>query len=78
LEANRGISGEESAPNRLSYSTAELNGVRGNTEQGMYPVCNKEGWSHILRCEETRSWREELVDKRFTNIELEIGMSLDS
>jgi hypothetical protein len=49
--------------------------VRGNTEQGMCPMCNKEeGWSHILRCEETRSWREELVDKRFTSIELEIGM----
>jgi hypothetical protein len=38
-------------------------------------MCNtEEGWSHILRCEETRSWREELVDKRFTNIEPEIGM----
>jgi hypothetical protein len=33
-----------------------LKGVRGNTEQGMCPMCNKEeGWSHILRCEETRS-----------------------
>jgi hypothetical protein len=52
-----------------------LKGVRGNTEQGMCPVCNKEeGWSHILRCEGTRSWREELVDKRFINIEPEIGM----
>lgn len=29
-------------------------GVRGNTKQGMCPVFNKEeGWSHILRCEET-------------------------
>jgi hypothetical protein len=37
-------------------------------------MCNKEGWSHILRCVETRSWREELVDKRFTSIELETGM----
>jgi hypothetical protein len=51
-----------------------LKGVRGNTEQGLCPMCNKEGWSHILRCEETRSWREELVDKRFINIETEIGM----
>jgi hypothetical protein len=41
----------------------------------MCPLCNKEeGWSHILRCAETRSWREELVEKRFTNIEPEIGM----
>jgi hypothetical protein len=41
-----------------------LKGVRGNTEQGMCSVCNKEeGWSHMLIREETRSWREELVDK---------------
>jgi hypothetical protein len=52
-----------------------LKGVWGNTEQGMCPVCNKEeGWSHIPRCVEIGSWREELVDKRFTNIEPEIGM----
>jgi hypothetical protein len=50
-----------------------LKGVRGNTEQGMCPMCNKEeGWSNILRCEETRSWREEPVDKRFINFETEI------
>jgi hypothetical protein len=52
-----------------------LKGVRGNIEQGMCPMCNKEeGWSHILRCEEPRSWREALVDKRFTSIEPEIGI----
>jgi hypothetical protein len=52
-----------------------LRGVRGNTEQGMCPMCNKEeGWSHILRCEETRSWTEAFVDKRFTSIEPETGM----
>jgi hypothetical protein len=32
----------------------KLKGVRGITEQGMCPVCNKEGWSRILRCEETK------------------------
>jgi hypothetical protein len=32
-----------------------LKGVRGNIEQGM---------CHILRCKETRSWREDLVHKR--------------
>jgi hypothetical protein len=52
-----------------------LKGDTGNTEQGMCPMCNKEeGWSHILRYEETRGWREELVDKRFTGTEPEIGM----
>jgi hypothetical protein len=38
-----------------------LKGVGGNTEQGMCPMCNKEGWSHILTCDETGNWREELV-----------------
>jgi hypothetical protein len=52
-----------------------LKGVRGNTGQGMCPMCNKEeGWSHILRCEETRNLRELFVDKRFTSIEPEIGI----
>jgi hypothetical protein len=52
-----------------------LKGVRENKEQEMCPMCNKkEGWSHILRCAETRSLREELVDKRLINIEPEIGM----
>jgi uncharacterized protein YprB with RNaseH-like and TPR domain len=37
-------------------------------------VNKEEGWSHILRCEETISWKEELLDKRFTSIESEIGM----
>jgi hypothetical protein len=46
-----------------------LKGVRGNIEQGMCPMCNKEeGWSHILRCDETKSWREDLVDKMFSSI----------
>jgi hypothetical protein len=39
-------------------------------------MCNKEGWSHILRYAETRSWGEELVDKRFINIDPEIGMRM--
>jgi hypothetical protein len=54
-----------------------LKGVRGNTEQGMCPMCNKEeGWSLILRCAEIRSWRKELVDKRFTSNAAEIGMRM--
>jgi hypothetical protein len=61
-EARRGIGW-------LKMGIWRLRGVRGNTEQRMCPMCNKEeGWSHILRCEETRSWREELVDKRFTSM----------
>jgi hypothetical protein len=52
-----------------------LKGVRGSTEQGMCPMCNKEEyWSHILRCAKTGSWREELVGKQFTNIEPGIGI----
>jgi hypothetical protein len=37
-------------------------------------IRTEEGWSHILGCEETRSWREDLVDKRLTTIEPEIGI----
>jgi hypothetical protein len=38
-------------------------------------MCNKkEGWCHILRCKETRSWREEFVDKRFTSTEPKTGI----
>jgi hypothetical protein len=46
-----------------------LKGVRGNIDQGMCPICSKqEGWSRILRCEGTRSLRDELVDKRMDKI----------
>jgi hypothetical protein len=38
-------------------------------------LCNKEeGWSHILRCDETKSRREDLVDKRFTSVNPETGI----
>jgi hypothetical protein len=38
-------------------------------------LCNKEeGWSHILRCYETKSWRKDLVDTRFTSVDPEIGI----
>jgi hypothetical protein len=49
----------------------KLKGVRKNIEQGICPLCNKEGWSHILRCDETKSWREDLVD---TSVDPEIGI----
>jgi hypothetical protein len=53
-------------------------GVRGNTEQGMMcRMCSKEeGLSHKLRSEETRSWRQELVYKRFKSIDPEIGIRI--
>jgi hypothetical protein len=67
-EARRGIGW-------WKMGTWRLRCVRGNTEHGLCPMCNKEeGSSHTLRSEETRSWREELVDKRFENTEPEIGM----
>jgi hypothetical protein len=41
-----------------------LKGVRGNTEQGMCRILNEEeGWNHILRNEESKSLRDEFVDK---------------
>jgi hypothetical protein len=32
----------------------KLKGVRRNIEQDICPLYNKEGWSHILRCDETK------------------------
>jgi hypothetical protein len=44
-------------------------------EHGIYTMCSKEeGWSHIFRCDETKSWRNDLVDKRFTSVDPEIGI----
>jgi hypothetical protein len=38
-------------------------------------MCSKEkGWSHIFRCDETKSWRDDLVDERFTSVDPEIGI----
>jgi hypothetical protein len=47
--------------------------ARGNTNKGMCRICSKEeGWSHILRCEGTRRWRDKLVEARFTITDPEI------
>jgi hypothetical protein len=35
---------------------------------------SKEGWSHIFRCDETKIWRNNLVDKRVTSVDPEIGI----
>jgi hypothetical protein len=38
-------------------------------------MCSKEeGWSRIFRCDETKSWRNDLDDKRFTSVDPEIGI----
>jgi hypothetical protein len=52
---------------------------RENTDKGTCTICRKEGGlSHILKCEENRSWGGELADKIITNIEPEIGFRLVS
>jgi hypothetical protein len=53
----------------------KLKGVTGNIERGICPMCSKEeDWSHIFRCDETKSWRNDLVHKRFTSVDPEIGI----
>jgi hypothetical protein len=53
----------------------KLKGVRGNIEQGICSMHSKEeGWSHIFRSDETKSWRNDLVDKKFTSVDTEIGI----
>jgi hypothetical protein len=52
-----------------------LKGIRKNVEIGIRPTFRKEEeLSHILRCEGTKMWRKEILDKRFWNIDPEIGI----
>jgi hypothetical protein len=52
-----------------------LKGIRKNVEIGICPICSKEEeLSHILRCDGTKMWREEILDERFLNINPEIGI----
>jgi hypothetical protein len=52
-----------------------LKGIRKNVEIGISPICRKEEeLSHILRCDGTKMWREEILDKRFWNIDPETGI----
>jgi hypothetical protein len=46
-----------------------LEGMRGNTDNGVCPVCGREeGGSHMLLCEGTRNWRDKWLERRFTRI----------
>jgi hypothetical protein len=48
-----------------------MKGVRENVEIGMSPTCLKEKeLSHVLRCDGTKMWREEILGMRF-------GISID-
>jgi hypothetical protein len=52
-----------------------LKGIRKNVEIGICLICRKkEELSHILRCEGKKMWREKILDKRFWNIDPEIGI----
>jgi hypothetical protein len=49
--------------------------IRKNVEIGICPICRKEEeLCHILRCDRMKMWREEILDKRFWNIDPEIGI----
>lgn len=49
--------------------------IYNRLKKGMWPIWTKEErCNHILRCEETRGCRDELVDKRLTGIDLETGI----
>jgi hypothetical protein len=40
-----------------------LKGMRGNTDQGICPICRK-AEVKFLRCEGTRNWRDRLSKKK--------------
>jgi hypothetical protein len=52
-----------------------LKGIRKIVETGICRLCREEEeLSLILRCEGTKTWGEEILDKRFWNIDPEIGI----
>jgi hypothetical protein len=54
-----------------------LKGIRKNVEIGICPICKKEEeLSHVLRCDGTKMWREEILDNRFWDIDPEIGIRM--
>jgi hypothetical protein len=46
----------------------------GTMSRGFVSWSKEEDWSHILRCEGTKIWRDQSLDKRFRNIDAEIGI----
>jgi hypothetical protein len=51
----------------------KLKGIGRNTEQDLN--CSKEvDWSYILRCEGTKVWKVEILDKKYRNIDIEMGI----
>jgi hypothetical protein len=56
-----------------------LKGMRGNTGQGICPVCRKDkGWSHILGCKGTKNSKDELLERKLTSIDLKIRIRIVS
>jgi hypothetical protein len=51
-------------------------GVRRNNEPGIFPICRKEqDLNHVLRSEGIKMWRNEILDKWFRNIKVEISIT---
>jgi hypothetical protein len=51
----------------------KLKGIGRNTEQDL--ICSKEvDWSHILRCGGTEVWKVEILDNKYRNIDIEMGI----
>jgi hypothetical protein len=48
----------------------------GEIQNREYALCvvKKKVGSHIFRCDETKSWRNDLDDKSFTSVDPEIGI----
>jgi hypothetical protein len=50
-----------------------LKGTRKHVEISICPIYRKKKLGHILRRNETKMWREEILDKRFWNIDSGVG-----
>jgi hypothetical protein len=50
-----------------------LEGVRRKNERGICPICSKEeNQSHILRCEGTLIWGDQILNKDYRNFDTEM------
>jgi hypothetical protein len=53
----------------VEIGICRLQGDRRNNEQETYPLCRKNYWGRILRCERTKIWRHQIFYKRLRNVD---------
>jgi hypothetical protein len=62
----------EEAYNGRRWGMWRLNGMKANTDQRMCPVRRKKDGATSCDVKEQKNWRDKLLEKRFTSIDMEI------